>query len=134
VTGDDRPQSIRVLIAEDDTRVRAALRTFLATSPGIDVVGDAKSAATALEMARQRTPTVAVIDVCLPDPRDGLGLLRVMTRELHIPAIAISIQGGFRGRALAAGAYRFVDKDSPPELIVAALWAAVQGQQRNHGQ
>lgn len=124
--GGDRPQSIRVLIAENDARVRAALRTFLAASPGIDVVGDAKSAPIALEMARQRTPTVAVIDVCLPDPQDGLGLLRVITRELRIPALAISIQGGFRVSALAAGAYRFVDKDSPPELIVASLWAAVQ--------
>jgi len=126
VLGDDRPQPIRVLIAEDDSRVRSALRTLLAASPGIDVVGDAGTAATALEMARQRGPTVAVVDVCLPDPQDGLGLLRAITGELHIPALAISIHGGFRGSALAAGAYRFVDKDSPPELIVAALWAAVQ--------
>jgi DNA-binding NarL/FixJ family response regulator len=125
VLGDDRPQSLRVLIAEDDARVRLALRTLLAASPGIDVVGDAGDAATALEMARQRGPTVAVVDVCLPDPSDGLGLLRSLTGELRIPALAISLYGGFRGSALAAGAYRFVDKDGPPELIVAALWAAV---------
>jgi DNA-binding NarL/FixJ family response regulator len=123
---DDRPQSIRVLIAEDDPRVRVALRTLLAASPGIDVIGDANSAASALELARRQTPTVAVIDVCLPDPQDGLRLLRTLTGELRIPALAISIHSGVRDSALEAGAYQFVDKDSPPEHIVAALWAFVE--------
>jgi len=130
VTGDDLAGPIRVLIVEDDPRVRTGLRRFLSASSGFDVVGDAGSALTALTLARERAPAVALIDVLMPEARDGLGLLRVLTGELGIPAVAISIQGGLRTSVLAAGAYQFLDKDSAPELILAALRAAVSSRRR----
>jgi DNA-binding NarL/FixJ family response regulator len=123
----DRTVRVRVLIAEDDPRVRTALRRFLSASDGFDVVGDAGNATTALEIARAVCPAVALVDVLLPEARDGLSLLRALTAELGIPAVAISIQGWVRGDALAAGAYRFLDKDSAPELLVAALRDATSG-------
>ena len=122
---DDRDRSVRVLIAEDDPRVRAALRSFLSASPGFEVVGDAANAVTALELARARAPDIALVDVHLPDARDGLGLLRALTGDLRIPVVAISIHGWVGSTALAAGAYRFLNKDSSPELLLAALRAAV---------
>lgn len=116
----DRP--IRLLIAEDDPRVRTALHRFLSTD--FEIVGEADNAATALGLARELAPAVALVDVRLPEERDGLDLLRVLTRELGIPAVAISIKGSVRNSALAAGAYRFLDKDHAPELLVAELRAA----------
>lgn len=123
----DLAARVRVLIAEDDPRVRTALRSFLSASDGFDVVGDAGNATTALEIARELRPAVALVDVLLPEARDGLGLLRALTAELGIPAVAISIQSWVRGDALAAGAYRFLDKDSSPELLLVALRAATSG-------
>ncbi len=125
--GDDGHQPVRVLIVENDHRVRTALRTFLSVSQGFEVIGDAGSAAAALEMARERAPAVALVDVLLPNERDGLGLLHALTGELRIPAVAMSIQGGLRTSALAAGAHQFLDKDSAPELLLAALRAAAAG-------
>ena len=113
----------RILIVEDDPRVRTALRAFL-SADGFEVVGDAATAATALQMARERAPAVVLVDVFMPHAPDGIELLRALTGELRIPAVAISIQGWVRGNALAAGACRFLDKDSAPELLVAALRAA----------
>jgi DNA-binding NarL/FixJ family response regulator len=124
VVRDDRAEPVRVLVADDDPRVRTALRTFLSASPGFHVVGVAGNAPAALEMAREQAPSVALVDLLLPDAHDGLGLLRAVTSELRIPAIAISIDGGLRTSALAAGACRFLDKDSPPELLLTALRAA----------
>ena len=49
MTGDYRARAVRVLIADNDARVRAALRSFLSASTGFDVVADAGSAAEALE-------------------------------------------------------------------------------------
>ena len=121
---DDRADPVRVLIAEDDPRVRTALRSFLAAVPDLTVVADAGSAATAMELARERAPDVALIDVLLPTAQDGLGLLRALTGEIGIPAVAMSIHSWVRGSALAAGAYQFLDKDSAPELLLAALRAA----------
>lgn len=130
MSDDDRNQSVRILIAEDDPRVRIALRTFLVASEGFEVVGEAASPASALDIAREQTPAVALVDVLLPHARDGLGLLRALTGGLGIPAVAISIQGGVGSSALAAGACRFLNKDSAPELLVAALRAAASTQQR----
>jgi len=128
VLPDDRAEPVRVLIADDDPRVRTALRTFLSAAPGFHVVGAAGNAPIALEMAREQGPSVALVDVLLPDVHDGLGLLRAVTGGLRIPAIAMSIEGGLRSSALAAGACRFLDKDSPPDLLLTALRAAASPQ------
>jgi DNA-binding NarL/FixJ family response regulator len=127
---DDSGPAVRVLIVEDDARVRIALRSFLSASDGFEVVGDAPDAELALRIARERAPDVAVVDVLLPDARAGLELLRTLTGELAIPAVAISIDGWVSADALAAGACRFLDKDSAPEQLPAALLAAAAGRPR----
>jgi DNA-binding NarL/FixJ family response regulator len=118
---DDGAGPIRVLIADNDPRVRAALRTFLCAHRGFEVVGEAGCSAAAVAMAREHVPTVALVDVYLPEKSDGLALLRVLTDELRIPVLAISLEGGAREGALEAGAYRFLDKTSVPEHLLAAL-------------
>jgi DNA-binding NarL/FixJ family response regulator len=122
----DRAVPIRVLIAEDNPGVRAALRAFLSAHPDFEVVGDAGDASTGLDLARTLRPGVALIDVCLSDARDGLGLLRAVTGDLGIPAVAISIHREVADRALEAGAYRFLEKDGSPERLPAALIAAAR--------
>jgi DNA-binding NarL/FixJ family response regulator len=125
VIHDNQDKPVRVMIVEDDFRVRAALRSFLSASGGIEVVGDAATPAAALAMARERAVAVALVDVHLPDVPDRLELLRTLTDELGIPAVAISLHSWVRGSALAAGASRFLDTNSAPELLVVALREAV---------
>ena len=122
---DNGDAAVRVLIVEDDPRVRTALHSFLAASSGFEVVGVAADASTALKLAREAAPAVVIVDVLLPDARHGLGLLRTLTRELGLPSVAISIDSWVSADALAAGACRFLDKDSAPELLPAVLRAAV---------
>lgn len=119
----DNAQPIRVLIADDDRRVRTALSTLLTTSTGFEVVGAAGTADSALTLAREHRPTVALIDMLMPDAADGLGLLRTICDELRIPAIAISVDGGLERNALAAGAAGFFDKDGTAEHLISALRA-----------
>src|SRR5690242_17751224 len=107
VTRPDGTPPVRVLIVEDDPRVRTALRRFLATSDDFEVVGDAGSTAVALRLAQEVPPAVALVDVHLPDPADGLGLVQTFTAQLGIPVVALSIHGAVRARALAAGADEF---------------------------
>jgi DNA-binding NarL/FixJ family response regulator len=119
VTREDANQPVRVLVVEDDRRVRTALRTFL-SADGFEVVGDAGDTAAAMRLARDLAPTVALVDVHLPDPTDGLEVLHVLA-GLGIPVVAISIHGSVRGRALAAGADEFLEKESAPDRMFAAL-------------
>src|SRR5580692_5289280 len=102
MTVDNRHGPVRILIADDDERVRAALRSFLAASPGFLVTGEAGTAGAALELARAQAPAVVLADVFLPAASDGLGLLRAIAGDLRIPVVAMSMHGGFRARALAA--------------------------------
>ena len=113
--------TVRVLIADDDRRVRHALRNFLARVGGITVIGTAASSDTAFHMADERRPQVAIVDLLFPDVRDGLGLLEKITGDLRIPAIAISIEVGLRGPALAAGALTFIEKADVSERLVDAI-------------
>jgi DNA-binding NarL/FixJ family response regulator len=116
---------IGVLIADDDARVRAALRTYLSADPTFDVVADADNAEAAVELAREHEPVVALVDILMPRVDDGLGLIRTLTRDLRIPAVAISMDSGVRAVALGAGATAFLLKSSAPELMLAALRDAV---------
>jgi DNA-binding NarL/FixJ family response regulator len=118
MTRSDGP--IRVLIADDDPRVRAALRTFLSAHPGIDVVAEADGATRALEMAREHAPTVALVDVYLPERNAGLELVRALA-DLDVPTVAISLEDGVRESALDAGAHQFLDKASVPDHLLGAL-------------
>ncbi len=118
---DDRADSVRVLVVDDDPRVRAALRAFLDASPGFHVVGVAATAEAAYDLAQRLAPHVALIDVLLSDSHDGLALLRAITRDLELPVIAMSIDGGLRASALAAGATRFLEKDRTPDLVLSVL-------------
>jgi DNA-binding NarL/FixJ family response regulator len=115
---------IRVLIADDDHRVRTALSALLTSSAGFDVVGPCATTDNALTLAREQRPTVALVDLLLPEAHDGLGLLRAITDEFRIPAIAMSIDGGLRNSALVAGATWFFDKSGTADLLLGALRAA----------
>jgi DNA-binding NarL/FixJ family response regulator len=92
--------------------------------PGFEIVGEAADSFAALQLARVHRPDVALVDVLLPDAGDGLRVLRTLTGELGVPAVAFSISSGVGDRALAAGAYRFLEKDGSPERLTAALSAA----------
>ncbi|MCE7003305.1 response regulator transcription factor [Kibdelosporangium philippinense] len=111
---------IRVLIVDDDLRVRSALRAFLGAHPGFDVIGEAAGSEAALEIARTLGPHVAVVDVHLPELDNGLELVHDLG-EMKVPVVAISLDLAARHSALAAGASRFLDKASVPEFLLDAL-------------
>jgi len=120
----DDEMTVRVLIADDDPRVLRALRAFLSANAGFAVVAAASSASAAEQLARVQAPCVALVDILLPGERDGLRLMRILSGELRIPAVAISVQSALCGSALAAGACQFLDKDSSPDVLLATLRAA----------
>ena len=75
--GDFPPEtpSARLLIVEDDVLLVSSLEELLSDS-GFDVVGTVGSAATALSLAEERRPQLALIDIRLVGPIDGIELAR----------------------------------------------------------
>jgi len=100
---------LRVLIVDDDIRVRRALRSLIECAPDLIVVGEARSTASAKRLDLELLPDVVVLDLLLPQALDGMGVLREL-RGRGRPVVAISGTGELGPRATVAGAHAFLEK------------------------
>ena len=111
VPGDpSKEPRLRVLIVDDDARVRRALRSLVECSPDLTVVGEARSARSARRLDLELDPDVVVLDLLLPQAPDGMGVLREL-RSRDRPVVAISRMGELGPEAMVAGAHAFLEKD-----------------------
>ena len=114
---------IRLLVVDDEARVRQGLQMRLALEPDLEVVGEAADGETALHLALGLRPDVVVIDLLMPG-MDGLAAIRLL--RLATPAsgiLAFSIRDGLavRRETAAAGAAAFVAKQDGPDRLLAAI-------------
>lgn len=121
--------SLRVIVVDDESLVRAALRVFFESSPGFEVVGEAANGADAITLVRAEHPDVILMDVQMPI-MDGIEATRRLTREF--PGIKIVALTTFSTERvivpmLSAGAAGFLVKDTAPDRIVDAARLAVEG-------
>jgi DNA-binding NarL/FixJ family response regulator len=72
-------QKIKVLLADDHTVVRQGLRALLAAEGDLEIVGEAENGRQAVQMVKQLSPDVAVIDIAMP-VLNGLEATRQITR------------------------------------------------------
>lgn len=116
---------MRVLLADDQEGVRAALRLVLEQEPGMAFVGEACDAPTLIEAAEATQPDLILLDWELPylrtaqDRRRLLNALHQRCPNVRVIALSGEIESG--RRALAAGADIFVSKVEPPERLLCAL-------------
>jgi DNA-binding NarL/FixJ family response regulator len=120
--------SLRVLVVEDEVWVRRGLVEMLRAAPGI-AVSDARTGATALAIAQQTPPDVALVDLGLPDI-SGIELIAQLRRA--VPAcvslvFTIHDDAPTILSALRAGARGYLLKSAGSDRIVAALREAVAG-------
>jgi DNA-binding NarL/FixJ family response regulator len=100
---------LRVLIVDDDARVRRALRGLIECSPDLTVVGEAGSTRSAKRLDLELLPDVVVLDLLLPQPPEGMQVLREL-RGRDRPVVAISGMGELGPQAMVAGAHAFLEK------------------------
>jgi NarL family two-component system response regulator LiaR len=108
----------RVLLVEDDRDVREALRELLEDS-NIEVVGEAGDGSQGLEMARQWTPDVVLMDLRMP-VMGGLETSRRLKEEM--PLVQVVILTAYEDPALKedatnAGVYAYLVKGCPPRML-----------------
>jgi DNA-binding NtrC family response regulator len=109
---------IRLLVVENDVRVRAAIVQTIALEPDLLTVAEAGDATTALALAGSTDPAVALVDVLLPEEVTGLALVRSLKQRPGCAVVAMSARGGLRAAALAAGAVAFVEKESDIDALL----------------
>lgn len=120
---------IRVLIADDDPRLRASLRMLVDSDPGMEVVAEAADGDEALAAARRTEPDVALLDVRMPQ-RDGLEAARGIVAAGDRPRIIMLTMfdlDEYVVEALRIGASGFLLKNAPPPELLRAICVVAEG-------
>ncbi|WP_370415202.1 response regulator [Streptomyces fradiae] len=122
---------IRVVLADDQTLVRAGFRSILADEDDIEVVGEAADGERAVALARELRPDVVLMDVRMP-VLDGLEATRRITEEPALEGVRVVILTTFDVDdyvygALRAGASGFLVKDTEPEELLHGVRVVARG-------
>src|ERR1051326_9034592 len=126
---------IRVLLADDHRVVRQGLRTFLATTGDIRVVGEASDGSETLTQLhalgdRGEAPDVVLMDL-LMSPMDGIEAtrqIRARYPQVQVVALTSFVEEERVHAALDAGASGFLLKDADADEVAAAIRAAHRGE------
>jgi DNA-binding NarL/FixJ family response regulator len=121
--------TIRVLVSDDQSMVRAGFRLLLSGEADIDVVAEASNGLEAVEKAARFRPTVVLMDIRMPE-LDGLQATRRIIAADAAARILILTTfdlDEYVYEALRAGASGFVLKDDPPEQLLAAVRTVAAG-------
>jgi DNA-binding NarL/FixJ family response regulator len=112
---------MRVLLADDQSRVRFALAVLLRHYPNAEVVGEAVDGAALLDQVRATCPDVVLLGWELPGLDEVGGL--PMLRQAHPGLVIIGLSGRPEAarHARAAGVDDFVSKVDPPDRLIAAI-------------
>jgi DNA-binding NarL/FixJ family response regulator len=121
--------TIRVLVADDQSMVRAGFRMLLADEQDIEVVAEASNGKEAVEKASRYDPTVVLMDIRMPE-LDGLeATRRILAADPDARVLVLTTfdLDEYVYEALRAGASGFVLKDAPPEQLIAAVRTVASG-------
>lgn len=115
--------TIRVLLADDHTMVRDALRGLLSAEPDIEVVGVAGNGREAVEQAQSLRPDVLVMDVSMPDLNGIEAAAKVHKSVPDCRVVALSALGDdcFVSQMVEAGAKGYVVKSESSQVLVEAV-------------
>ncbi|MDT0378593.1 response regulator transcription factor [Streptomyces sp. DSM 42041] len=123
--------AVGVLLADDQTLVRAGFRSILDDEDDIRVVGESGDGATAVRAARELRPDVVLMDIRMPGT-DGLEATREIVGDPRLERVRVVILTTFDADdyvygALRAGASGFLLKDTEPTELLHAVRVVARG-------
>ena len=115
--------TIRALLVDDQSMVRAGLRMLLSGEPDIEVVAEAGDGVAAVAEAARVRPDIVLMDIRMPE-LDGLeATRRILAADPNARVLILTTfdLDDYVYQALQAGASGFVLKDDPPEQLISAV-------------
>jgi DNA-binding NarL/FixJ family response regulator len=121
--------SLRVILADDHVVVRAGIRQFLESTPGIQVIAEASNGEEACTLIGELRPDVAVLDIQMPR-MSGIEVTRwIRSQRLPVGVLVLTAYDDepFVRAVLQAGANGYVLKTAEPGEIVQGVWDVFHG-------
>lgn len=121
--------SIRIILADDHTILRHGLSKSFQHEEGFKVVGQAKDGRSTVELAKELSPDVIVMDIAMPD-LNGVEATRQITRDCpDVKVIGLSMHSSnkYVREMFRAGAKGYLLKDCPFEELAQAIRTVVDG-------
>lgn len=114
---------IRVFVADDHAIVRQGLKQIVADTDDIEVVGEAGSGRETLDLLSKQDCDIVLLDITMPD-KSGIEILKDLKKlrpELKVLMLTMHPEEQYAIRALRAGAYGYLTKESAPDELVSAI-------------
>ncbi|MGV4987678.1 response regulator [Streptomyces sp. NRAIS4] len=123
---------IRVLLADDQTLVRAAFAMLVESAPDMEVVGQAGTGREAVELARTARADVVLMDIRMPG-LDGIEATRLIAADEDLAGVRVLVLTTYDTdehvvEALRAGASGFLVKDTRPADLLDAIRTVAGGE------
>jgi len=118
-----------IVLADDHTVVRSALRLLLDAEPGFEVVAEAGDVDAAVRYVRGHKPTVLILDLNMPgrSSLEAVPDIRAASPETEIVVLTMQNEPAFARRALQAGVRGYVVKEAADAELVQAVRSAAAG-------
>jgi two-component system response regulator NreC len=123
-------ERVTIVLADDHTVVRSALRMLLEAEPGFEVVAEAGDAEAAARFSHGHKPDVLVLDLNMPGGSGLEAIPKVRERSPTTQIVVLTMQreAAFAREAIRAGALGYILKEAADEELVKAVRLAARGE------
>jgi two-component system, NarL family, response regulator NreC len=114
---------LKILLADDHKMMREGLRSLLEKHQGVEVVAEADNGRAAVELAKETSPDLIIMDINMPDLNGIEATRRILKESPRTKIIALSMHSDKRyvTRALQAGTMGYLLKDCAFDELTKAI-------------
>lgn len=122
-------ENLRILLADDHNILRDGMRLLLERQSGFAVVGEAADGRETVELAREHSPDVVVMDIAMPNMNGIEATRRIVEKQPDTGVVILSMHHdeSYVIRSLKAGARAYLLKDALKTELIAAIRAVAAG-------